>query len=72
VTGIARPQNAERIRTWAIITGEPNELVAPIHNRMPVILPREACSAWLGDHPATRMICKRCSDHFQPSACART
>jgi putative SOS response-associated peptidase YedK len=30
VTGIARPQNAEWIRTWAIITGEPNELVAPI------------------------------------------
>jgi putative SOS response-associated peptidase YedK len=30
-----------------IITGEPNELVAPIHDRMPVILPPEAWDAWL-------------------------
>jgi putative SOS response-associated peptidase YedK len=26
--------------------------VAPIHNRMPVILPREAWAAWLGEEPA--------------------
>ena len=26
---------------YASITGPPNELVAPIHNRMPVILPRQ-------------------------------
>jgi putative SOS response-associated peptidase YedK len=26
--------------------------VAPIHNRMPVILPREAWSAWLGETAA--------------------
>ena len=30
-----------------IITGEPNELVAQIHTRMPVILPRETHDAWL-------------------------
>jgi len=45
--------SAEWIRTCAIITGEPNDLVAPIHNRMPVILPREAWSAWLGEEPAS-------------------
>jgi putative SOS response-associated peptidase YedK len=27
--------------------------VAPIHNRMPVILPREAWSAWLGEEPVS-------------------
>jgi putative SOS response-associated peptidase YedK len=27
--------------------------VAPIHKRMPVILPREAWSAWLGEEPAS-------------------
>jgi putative SOS response-associated peptidase YedK len=27
--------------------------VAPIHNRMPVILPREAWSAWLGETVAS-------------------
>ncbi len=30
-----------------IVTTEPNELVAQVHNRMPVILPRESESAWL-------------------------
>jgi putative SOS response-associated peptidase YedK len=30
-----------------IITGEPNELVAQIHTRMPVILPEEHREAWL-------------------------
>jgi putative SOS response-associated peptidase YedK len=35
------------LRTYTIITTEPNELLAPIHNRMPVILPRDAEEAWL-------------------------
>ena len=35
------------ILTCNIITTEPNELVAKIHNRMPVILPPEAYSEWL-------------------------
>jgi putative SOS response-associated peptidase YedK len=29
------------------ITGEPNELVATIHNRMPVIIPRDRYGTWL-------------------------
>ncbi|MCL4506942.1 MAG: SOS response-associated peptidase [Chloroflexi bacterium] len=36
-------------RTCTIITTNPNELVAPIHNRMPVILPRYMESDWLDD-----------------------
>jgi putative SOS response-associated peptidase YedK len=43
---------AEWIRTCTIITGQPNDLVAPIHDRMPVILPREAWAMWLGEEPA--------------------
>ena len=36
--------------TFTIITTEPNELMASIHNRMPVILPtRAAEQAWLDD-----------------------
>jgi putative SOS response-associated peptidase YedK len=35
------------LRTCTIVTTEPNELLAPIHNRMPVILPRTACERWL-------------------------
>jgi putative SOS response-associated peptidase YedK len=33
--------------TAAILTTRPNELVAPIHNRMPVILPPDLLDAWL-------------------------
>ncbi|MBI3011546.1 MAG: SOS response-associated peptidase family protein [Candidatus Omnitrophica bacterium] len=32
-----------------IITTTPNELLAPIHDRMPVILPRESETTWLSD-----------------------
>jgi putative SOS response-associated peptidase YedK len=39
--------DAEWLRSATIITGEPNELVGRIHDRMPVILPEEAWDAWL-------------------------
>ena len=35
------------LRTFTIITGDPNELVAPIHNRMPAILLPEHEAIWL-------------------------
>jgi putative SOS response-associated peptidase YedK len=35
------PESAEWLRTCTIIIGEPNELVAQIHPRMPVILPEQ-------------------------------
>lgn len=35
------------LHSFTIITGKPNELVAPIHDRMPVVLDRSAWSAWL-------------------------
>ena len=38
------------MRTFTIVTGEPNALVAPIHDRTPVILPREGHAAWLSRH----------------------
>ena len=37
----------ERLKTCTIITGEPNELVAPIHNRLAIILPREVEREWI-------------------------
>lgn len=37
--------------TFAILTTVPNALVAPIHDRMPVLLPRERMAAWLGAEP---------------------
>jgi putative SOS response-associated peptidase YedK len=41
------PPEAEPLRTFTIITGPPNEVVAPVHDRMPVIVPREKWKAWL-------------------------
>ena len=35
------------LETFTILTTEPNELCAPIHNRMPVIVPRHAWGRWL-------------------------
>jgi putative SOS response-associated peptidase YedK len=46
------PQDGAALRTLTVITGPPNELVAPIHNRMPVILPRRVWRSWLGEAPA--------------------
>jgi putative SOS response-associated peptidase YedK len=36
--------------TYTIITTEANALMAPIHDRMPVILPQEVEAAWLDPH----------------------
>ena len=39
----------ERIRTFCVLTCEPNEMMATIHNRMPVILGPADYSRWLMD-----------------------
>lgn len=41
----------EEIRSCTIITCPPNNLVAQIHNRMPVILDSRKCWGWLEDQP---------------------
>ena len=42
-----RSPEGQPIHTCTIITTEPNDLVQPIHNRMPVIIPREQESFWI-------------------------
>ena len=44
------PDGSE-VKSATIITTEPNELMTPIHNRMPVILPEEACAQWIDPSP---------------------
>ena len=39
--------DAPRVRSCAIITTDANELVAPIHDRMPVVLPESEWDSWL-------------------------
>jgi putative SOS response-associated peptidase YedK len=40
-------ETGEIIESCTIITTTPNELVAPVHDRMPVILPPDAETVWL-------------------------
>jgi putative SOS response-associated peptidase YedK len=49
----------EWIRSFAVITTEPNELCAKLHNRMPVVLKPESWPAWLGEEPAAPSDCSR-------------
>jgi len=45
------PASGEWIRTFAIMTTDANELVADIHDRMPVILAPGDYARWLGEEP---------------------
>jgi putative SOS response-associated peptidase YedK len=44
--------DAEPVRTFTIITTGANATLAPIHDRMPAILPASAWDAWLDPAPA--------------------
>jgi putative SOS response-associated peptidase YedK len=55
-----RPKGTDRdapaLRTCTIITGPPNATIAPLHDRMPMILANDAWSAWLDTAtPATAL-----------------
>jgi putative SOS response-associated peptidase YedK len=41
------------LRSCSIITTDVNELIAPLHNRMPAVLEADAWPAWLGEEKAT-------------------
>jgi putative SOS response-associated peptidase YedK len=43
--------DAEWLRTFTIITTEANDLIAPVHDRMPVILGFEDWPKWLSEEP---------------------
>jgi putative SOS response-associated peptidase YedK len=45
------PTSGEWIRTFAIITTDANELVAEIHDRMPLIITPTDYERWLSDEP---------------------
>lgn len=45
-----RGRDGERIESCTILTTDPNELVRPLHNRMPAILRAESWETWLAPH----------------------
>lgn len=48
------PATGEILRSFAIITTSPNEVMAPIHDRMPVILDAADWGRWLGEETASQ------------------
>jgi putative SOS response-associated peptidase YedK len=48
---LARPTSGEWERTFAIITTDANEVVAEIHDRMPLILAPGDYTRWPSDEP---------------------
>jgi len=71
-----RGPEGEELETFTILTTEPNELLRPIHDRMPVIVAPEDREAWLGagtpvdvlqsllgPHPAEPMAVQEVSTH---------
>jgi putative SOS response-associated peptidase YedK len=40
-------ETGKTLETYTIITTDPNELMEPIHNRMPVIVPRKDYGRWM-------------------------
>lgn len=45
--------DGSQVRTCTIITTSPNDLMVPLHNRMPAIIPRNAYAQWLDRSPQT-------------------
>ena len=48
-----KPKDGEPLVSCAIVTCAPNGLMAPIHDRMPVIVPPDARALWLARDAAT-------------------
>jgi putative SOS response-associated peptidase YedK len=73
-----RPPSGEPVHTCTIVTTEANALVAPVHDRMPVILSRPGGAIWLdpairepaalrpllGPYPAGEMVMDAVSPRF--------
>ena len=50
----SKPQGDEVIESFTIVTTTPNELVAQLHDRMPVILDRAGIDTWLDPKASTK------------------
>ena len=61
-----RDPDGEIVRSCTIITTEANELLRPVHERMPVILPKEMESLWLDEDVQDAAPCAACWLHTRP------
>ena len=72
---LAERSPGDAVETCTILTTAANETVAPVHGRMPVILPTDAWDAWLagdevplGPYPANHMTAHPVSTHVNRPA----
>lgn len=67
------PANGEWLQTFSIITTEPNELTAEVHNCMPVILHARDYDRWLNrsdmERPPVDLLRPYEADEMLASAC---
>ena len=60
------------VETRTLITGEPHDLVRPVHDRMPAIRPPERHDLWLDPASRAASNCSRCSCPTPPGRWRRT
>jgi putative SOS response-associated peptidase YedK len=65
------PAGGETVETFTVITTTPNEVMAPLHNRMPVILDEEGVDRWLAPGPTSREDVPRLLALLRPCAAER-
>ena len=53
-----RSPAGERIKSFSIITTTANALLAPLHDRMPVVIPPDGWDDWLGENSANEGVVK--------------
>ncbi|MCC7271552.1 MAG: SOS response-associated peptidase [Alphaproteobacteria bacterium] len=64
-----RPEGSEEwLRSFTVVTTAANPLVAPIHDRMPAILPPAAWASWLGEEPCAPAALKALLQPFPAAA----
>jgi putative SOS response-associated peptidase YedK len=57
LAGIWSPPSDSALPSAAILTTSPNEVLSPIHNRMPVVLSQDALSDWLSPDTDIAELC---------------
>jgi putative SOS response-associated peptidase YedK len=62
--GWRKSESDEWLRTCTIMTTQPNEITATIHNRMPVILPEAVQEAWLSGEAGKEVLVPYASEEM--------
>ena len=67
---LAHLRPGDAVETCTILTTAANSVVAPVHHRMPVILPRTSFDAWLANDPVPLIPCSATAMTARPVSSA--